>query len=70
MGWCFLFLDSKEKDRCGVPSAGFERKTKCGGCSLIQKGKATGIVFLVLDSKGTRTKVWSFDSGFENVLSV
>ena len=70
MGLCLLFLDSKEKNRCSVPSAGFERKNKAWGCSWIRKGKETSVVFLVLDSKGTETKVWSFDSGFENVLSV
>ena len=55
-----LFMDSKEKNKCIVSFAGFERKNKAWGCSWIQKGKETRVVFLVLDSKGTETNVWFF----------
>ena len=37
VGLCLLFLDLKEKNRCSVPSVGFERKTKCGVTPIFER---------------------------------
>ena len=47
----FLFLDSKEKNKCSVSFVGFGRKNKVWG--------------LLLDSKGKRNKCCVSSVGFE-----
>ena len=66
----WMLLDSKERNKCYVSNVGFERRNEALGCFWIRKGKETSVVFLVLDSKGSETRVWSFESGFDNVLSI
>ena len=45
VGLCLLFMDSKEKNKCSVPSAGFERKIKRGVAPGFEREKKQVLCF-------------------------